>query len=332
MNAEELGRAVTGKPRQPEPGARAVRPLPGPSAFRILTRSDESPERGQRRRGGGHDNAPKELPRLPLMQSPEVERLLRGTPIVRPLPVGHKLLTTSHGPEVAPAATPGGHPSRVTTASPSVPGELEALREAEPPRPTPGPHADHPHFLRRKSRALIVLDLQEGYIPGNERRILELVRKVDMFFPSEDEVRSLTGSEDWEDLARQFARLGPQVIAIKFGVRGSLVYERARDMVTRIPARATKVIDTTGAGDASCGGLLATYGKDPENLIRAARAGAVSAAFAVSDYGPDGLLAANSEQARDALDDSSGWLPSRTSHAGSRPKPECKANASGLPS
>jgi sugar/nucleoside kinase (ribokinase family) len=164
-------------------------------------------------------------------------------------------------------------------------------------------------FLRRHSRSLIVLDLQESYIPGNQRRILELVRMVDMFLPSEDEVRSLTEAEDWEALARQFARLGPQVVGIKFGAGGSLVYERARDALTRIPARATNVVDSTGAGDSYCGGLLATYGKDPENLIRAARAGAISAAFAVSDYGPDGLLAASPEQARDALDDSSGWLP-----------------------
>jgi sugar/nucleoside kinase (ribokinase family) len=170
------------------------------------------------------------------------------------------------------------------------------------------------NFLRRKSRALIVLDLQESYILGNQRRILELVRNVDMFLPSEDEVRMLAESEDWEDLARQFARLGPHVVAIKFGARGSLVYERGPDTVTRIPARATKVIDTTGAGDAYCGGLLATYGRGPENLVRAARAGAVSAAFAVSDYGPDGLLAASPEQAQRALDDSSGWLPSSASH------------------
>ncbi len=164
-------------------------------------------------------------------------------------------------------------------------------------------------FLRRRSRAIIALDLQEGYILGNERRILDLVAQVDMFLPSEEEARRLAGREDWEDVAKWFASLGASVVAIKFADKGSLVFERRTGSCTRIPARRIQVVDSTGAGDAYCGGFLAHYLQDPKDLPRAARAGAISAAFAVSGYGTEGLLEARRDIARAALDDSRGWLP-----------------------
>jgi sugar/nucleoside kinase (ribokinase family) len=164
-------------------------------------------------------------------------------------------------------------------------------------------------FLRSRSDALVVLDLQEEYIPGNEERILDLVASVDMFLPSEEEARRLAGREDWDDVARSFASLGPRVVGIKLAEKGSLLYERATDSLTRVPARQAEVVDSTGAGDAFCGGFVATYLQDPVDLARAARAGAVSAAIAVSGYGNDGLLSASPEAALRALNDPHGWLP-----------------------
>lgn len=164
-------------------------------------------------------------------------------------------------------------------------------------------------FLRPRSEALIVLDLQEEYIPGNQQRILDMVAQVDLFLPSEEEARRLAGSEDWEDVARSFASVGPRVVAIKFAERGSLLYDRAADAYTRAPARQTKVLDSTGAGDGFCGGFVAGYLQDPTDLLRAARCGAISAAFAVSGYGTDGLVNASKDAARRQLDDPHGWLP-----------------------
>jgi ribokinase len=163
-------------------------------------------------------------------------------------------------------------------------------------------------FLRTASNALLVLDLQEAYIVGNEQRILDLVGKVDVFLPSEEEARRLAKREDWEELVRWFAGLGPRVVAIKFAEKGSLVYGRETDLLFRAPARRTTLVDSTGAGDGYCGGFVAKYLQDPTDLPRAARAGSISAAFAVSGYGTEGLLNARKADARRQLDDPEGWL------------------------
>lgn len=164
-------------------------------------------------------------------------------------------------------------------------------------------------FLRRESSALLALDLQEDYIPGNEHRIFDLVAQVDLFLPSEEEARRLLGRQDWPEVARWFGELGPPIVAIKFAELGSLVYSRRTDSWLRAPARHVAVVDSTGAGDGYCGGFVAMYLREPTDLLRAARAGAVSAAFAVSGYGTDGLLAATKEAALQQLEDEAGWLP-----------------------
>jgi ribokinase len=171
-------------------------------------------------------------------------------------------------------------------------------------------------FLRTASNALLVLDLQEAYIVGNEQRILDLVGKVDVFLPSEEEARRLAKREDWEELVRWFAGLGPRVVAIKFAEKGSLVYGRETNHLFRAPARRTTLVDSTGAGDGYCGGFVAKYLQDPTDLPRAARAASISAAFAVSGYGTEGLLNAQRADARRQLDDPEGWLTTQQERAG----------------
>jgi sugar/nucleoside kinase (ribokinase family) len=165
------------------------------------------------------------------------------------------------------------------------------------------------NYLRQASTAILVLDLREGYIHGNEQRILDLVAQADLFLPSEVEANLLADRSDWENLAKWYANIGPRVVAIKFADKGSLVYRRDTQSLTRIPARKTPVRDSTGAGDAYCGGFVANYIHDPEDLDRAGRAGAVSAAIAVSGYGTRALAETDAEVARQALDDDDGWLP-----------------------
>jgi ribokinase len=174
-------------------------------------------------------------------------------------------------------------------------------------------------FLRRRSQALLVLDLQEEYIPANQQRILDIVARVDMFLPSEEEARRLSGREDWEYVAKMFADVGPEIVAIKLAERGALLYDRSADSYVRASARQVAVVDPTGAGDGWCGGFVAGYLQDPTDLPRAARCGAISAAFAVSGYGTDGLLNATTEAAARALDSRDGWLPAYSVGATSQP-------------
>jgi ribokinase len=137
--------------------------------------------------------------------------------------------------------------------------------------------------------ALIALDPQEDYIPGNQSRILKMLETVDIFLPSEIEVERLLGHRDYHRAARQFARLGCKIVGIKLGAGGSLIYDARADRFVRIPAYPTQTVDTTGAGDSFSGGFVARY-LQTSDIAQAGVAGTVSAAFAVEGFGLEHLF------------------------------------------
>ena len=152
------------------------------------------------------------------------------------------------------------------------------------------------------SDAVLYLDLQEDYIGGNEETVLEMVAASQVFLPSEEEVRRLLGTEDWSGACRTFAEHGPDVVVIKRAAEGCLVYESATGTLTEVAAYRTDAVDSTGAGDAFCGGFAAVHGTtgDP---VAAARAGAVAASFAIAGFGNDVLLTLAPSEAKKRLQD-----------------------------
>ena len=148
-------------------------------------------------------------------------------------------------------------------------------------------------WLREHTRAIIALDTMEDYVSGNETRIRRLIPQVDIFMPSTSEAGKLAGHSDWLAAARQFAAMGPSLVVIKTGEEGALVYERKADSWFQQPATPVKVVDTTGAGDAFCGGFMAAYLQDPADLRRAARLASISASYAVASFGMNALLSAS---------------------------------------
>ena len=135
-----------------------------------------------------------------------------------------------------------------------------------------------------RKHGVLALDPQEEYIPGNEGRVLAMLKHVDIFLPSKEEVFRILGHEDCERACRQFAEYGPVVVVVKMGQEGSLIYDSKSRHFYRIPVFKTKVIDTTGAGDTYSGGFLAMY-IGSGDLLRAGLAGTVSASFAIQDFG-----------------------------------------------
>ncbi|MDR3574380.1 MAG: PfkB family carbohydrate kinase [Anaerolineaceae bacterium] len=153
--------------------------------------------------------------------------------------------------------------------------------------------------LRKKG--LVALDPQEDYIAGNVERILALLQHVDIYLPSQEEVHRILGHQDYEKACRQFAGCGVGSVVVKMGSAGSLIYERARDSFFHIPIYPSKVVDTTGAGDAYCGGFMAMYVKTG-SLVDAGLAGAVSASFAIEDFGLSHMFAIDRQQAQTRFD------------------------------
>ncbi|ROR03340.1 carbohydrate kinase family protein [Desulfosoma caldarium] len=99
--------------------------------------------------------------------------------------------------------------------------------------------------LARKARAWnipVVVDagsLRDG--------MLDLARWSDHFIASEVFARSLMGTEDSEGACRKLASLGPEVVGVTLGARGSVFYYRGR--LAFQEAYAVDVVDTTGCGD-----------------------------------------------------------------------------------
>jgi ribokinase len=159
-----------------------------------------------------------------------------------------------------------------------------------------------PAAARRLGIALISADPGERAMrPALRPYIEEVLAQVDIFMPSAQEVThffaDMPSMATPKQCLRWFAARGPQITALKLGSAGALIYERADDRFWHVPTVPVKVVDVTGAGDAFCGGFiagLASHG-DP---VRAAVNGAVSASFAIEDYGPHPILTATLEEAQ----------------------------------
>jgi sugar/nucleoside kinase (ribokinase family) len=90
---------------------------------------------------------------------------------------------------------------------------------------------------------------------GSER-FLEWTRGVDLCFPNLEEGALLAGERDPDCIAEGLLAYYPGVV-LKLGSGGAL-YADVEGTREYVPAASTRVVDTTGAGDAVCAGFLAT--------------------------------------------------------------------------
>ncbi|MDX1413788.1 MAG: PfkB family carbohydrate kinase [Candidatus Promineifilaceae bacterium] len=156
-------------------------------------------------------------------------------------------------------------------------------------------------WLKEHTKAIVALDTQEDYVAGNEERIRRLISQVDICLPSTIEVTNLLGHADLPEAAQEIAEFGPPLVVIKNGKDGALIYDCGSDSWFIQPAQPGQVVDTTGAGDSFCGGFMAAYLQNGNDLRRAALAGSISASYAVASFGMKALLGARSEDADQIL-------------------------------
>ncbi len=144
------------------------------------------------------------------------------------------------------------------------------------------------NLFKGGSSQTISLDPAPGYMTSTFWRDLRLVLQgVTVFQPSEDELRALFWGETnnlWE-MARRASEYGPQIIVIKRGALGQMVYDVAGNHRYEIPVYPSRLADPTGAGDAFCGGFLAGFQKTNDPLM-AALYGSVSASLKMEGSGP----------------------------------------------
>jgi len=171
----------------------------------------------------------------------------------------------------------------------------------------------HTHLVnafRSGTVGTITLDPSGGYMNQPFQKDLRVVVSgLTAFLPSEEELRTLFWGEthDLWEMAAAVGEYGCEIVVVKRGGRGQLVYDVKGSHRWELPAYPARPADPTGAGDAFCGGFLAGFKKTYEPLT-AAMYGNVSASLKVEGSGAfypldvlSGLASARLEALKDLV-------------------------------
>jgi fructokinase len=143
----------------------------------------------------------------------------------------------------------------------------------------------------RQAGRRVALSLSDAFCVDRHRAAFrDLLADVDILFANETEICSLYEANDFAGAA-EAARADVALAALTRSGDGSVILRGGETV--HVAAEATKVVDTTGAGDAYAAGFLAgfTAGRD---LAQCGRIASLAAAEVISHYGarPQSSLAA----------------------------------------
>ncbi|PKN92071.1 MAG: hypothetical protein CVU44_15660 [Chloroflexi bacterium HGW-Chloroflexi-6] len=149
-------------------------------------------------------------------------------------------------------------------------------------------HMQFSSAFRQFGTNIITIDPNPGYMNGNFLLDLRsLLQGITAFLPSEDEVRALFWgrTNDLWEMAAILGSFGCQSVVIKRGGHGQYLYNTETGRRWEIPAYPTQPVDLTGAGDAFCGGFLASYAQTLDPL-QATLSGNIAASLNIEGSGP----------------------------------------------
>lgn len=140
-------------------------------------------------------------------------------------------------------------------------------------------------MLRTAKRNGLAVSLDPSYLfakqTGNEMD--ELLQQLDFMFPNLAEAELLSGEQDPIKAARVLRGRGVGTVLVTLGSEGCLLSSANNELFIKINP-IDKVIDTTGAGDAFCGGFLTGWLKGLSS-VQASKLGCAAAAHIVTCMG-----------------------------------------------
>jgi sugar/nucleoside kinase (ribokinase family) len=151
--------------------------------------------------------------------------------------------------------------------------------------------------LSARAGALLSLDPHDPVREDNLERWREALALLDIFFVSEEELQLDGVAADPQGALVRLAGGRLRYALLKRGAGGGLLYDASTQETCSWEARATQVVDPTGAGDAFAGGFLSGL-LAGEDVAGALERGVVSASFAIETWGAVGLIAATPSDAR----------------------------------
>jgi len=129
----------------------------------------------------------------------------------------------------------------------------------------------------------LVRDIKDKQVIGrfwDERE--EFLPFVDFLKVGKYEINLISKLQDYKKICEELHSLGARIVALTFGIKGSLVYDGE---FYKVPIYKTKTIDETGAGDVYGTSFSLRYFETKDALDSAIFATA-AASFVVEDFGP----------------------------------------------
>jgi sugar/nucleoside kinase (ribokinase family) len=133
----------------------------------------------------------------------------------------------------------------------------------------------------------VACDTMNFWIASKRESLLKTLRRVDMLFVNDAEVRQLAEEHNVVRAAKRILSLGPRAVVVKRGEYGALFFSGDEVFAaSAYPLQA--VFDPTGAGDSFAGGFMGYVARcrreDPATLRRAIVLGGVLASFTVEQF------------------------------------------------
>ena len=138
----------------------------------------------------------------------------------------------------------------------------------------------------------VILDTMNFWMDTALDELNKAINKTDLIVINDEEAEQLTGDSNLEKASNRILKMGPKIVIIKKGDKGSEIFSEKESF--HIPAYPIKsVIDPTGAGDCFAGGLagyLSSQDQIDFNSIKKSMIfGSIVASYCVEDFGVVGV-------------------------------------------
>jgi sugar/nucleoside kinase (ribokinase family) len=135
---------------------------------------------------------------------------------------------------------------------------------------------------------LVACDTMNFWISTKRDALLNVLKKVDIVFINDAEVRQLTGEVNLRRAAAAVHEFGPKYVIVKKGEHGAMMYCNESMCFAAAPYPLEEVADPTGAGDSFAGGFMGYMARAGElsdqNIRRAVVYGSTLASYNVQDF------------------------------------------------
>ena len=162
-----------------------------------------------------------------------------------------------------------------------------------------------------KGKCFVLADTIELWIDIMRPKLLELIKRINLFVIDKTEAEMLTGETNTILSGHKLREMGPEIVIIKKGEHGALLFHN--EGLFAIPAfPVTNIQDPTGAGDAFAGALMgylaASQNTEFETIKKAMAYATATASVAIEAFSSDAF----SDSTAEIIDQRVGELISMT--------------------